>query len=157
MLLKILIWNSAQVSTVNVSLTCGLECGLVEDTAHCLISPIQELLKLTGCNICMVTSSCYFKRKIRSSSWKNMRETVFNLDHVGFNSSHFIFFFQLRESKGMPTIKLRPHCGEVIVSVLSFLPFLSLSFSSLVVKMVKILMLSAGWRNWPFGCCIPFM
>lgn len=55
------------------------------------------------------------------------------------------FFFQLRESKGMPTIKLRPHCGEVIVSVLSFLS-LSVSLSVFpVVKMVKILMLCAGW------------
>lgn len=57
------------------------------------------------------------------------------------------FFFQLRESKGMPTIKLRPHCGEVIVSVLSFLSLsLSVSLSVFpVVKMVKILMLCAGW------------
>ena len=73
---------------------------------------------------------------------------------IGRNWYHALvfFFFQLRESKGMPTIKLRPHCGEVFVFYCC-LCFYSFTFT----KILMIFGTFAGGWCWPFGCCFPSM
>lgn len=85
---------------------------------HQLNGPMNSILRIpimliTAMQTCILST----RSDHNSTSWQtNLTLPLWEIKNLKLKlMSNYGWSFQLRESKGMPTIRFRPHCGEVLL------------------------------------------